>query len=431
MNQECSYSRIQWREIVAWLPVIGFLMVLSAIPFGWSDYQRIGLYVLGAGYFSDYIVNRRWTSLHWERGKSIYVVMLAFVAAFFIREWFDPTPLTSYAKGQFYLHEWYLYGGIAGLLGFSNKLQLKHVAYVMLATSVVMALTCADLYFLTDEHCYLSALHRFNTIRRNHINSHMVMNLYINTAIIFGFSILRSEPNKWRKAVLLVAIFCSWALIMLSDGRVGQATSLLIMVACGIYALPRRKWYIGLAVGALFAIGAGIALANNPRISYADISSDPRFAIYDYSWRMIEKKPVTGYGFSTLSIQYVEEAYQDSVMYNGFIRRLQSVPEFAQLGKTMKTHHAHNAFLHYWLALGIIGPVLLLALFGTAACLPIDRKYRFYLWLFLLALFIQCLTEPIGQHIKPHFIMYVLLVWQCAALPSVCAEKEETKNEES
>ena len=97
-------------------------MVLSAIPFGWSDYQRIGLYVLGAGYFSDYIVNRRWTSLHWERGKSIYVVMLAFVAAFFIREWFDPTPLTSYAKGQFYLHEWYLYGGIAGLLGFSNKL---------------------------------------------------------------------------------------------------------------------------------------------------------------------------------------------------------------------------------------------------------------------------------------------------------------------
>jgi hypothetical protein len=139
---------------------------------------------------------------------------------------------------------------------------------------------------------------------------------------------------------------------------------------------------------------------------------------------MIEQKPIEGYGLSTLSVQFVEGAYQDSVMYNGFVVRIMEMDVFAQLGKTMRTHHAHNAFLHYWLAFGIAGPLLLLALFGTAASLPVDKHYRFYLWLFLLAIFIQCITEPVGQHIKPQFISILLLIWQCAALPNKSLKSE-------
>ena len=419
------YSCPSWREVVAWLPVAGLLMVLSAIPFGWSAYQRIGLYVLGAGYAADYIVNKRWQQIAWDRSKWIYVVMLAIVAMFFIREWLDPTELTDYAYSQFHLHEWFLYIGIAGLAGYTDKLQLRHAAYVMLATSVVMLMICLGLCLTTNEYDCLEPFFRFNMIRRHHINSHMVMNLYINTAIILGFGVLRSEPAKWRKGLLLTAILVSWLLILISDGRTGQVTSLLIVAACMLYALPRKHWYIGGAAGALFAIILGVFIANNPRVSFDKMTNDPRLAIYDYSWRMIQKQPVTGYGLSTLSIKYVEEAYQDSVMYNGYIRTLQVNPEFAELGKTMNTHHSHNAFLHYWLIFGISGPILLLALFGTAACLPIDRRYRLYLWLFLLALLIQCITEPIGQHIKPQFITFMLFIWQRAKLPDTCSKTEQ------
>jgi len=419
------YTWNQWREIIAWLPVIGLLMVLSALPFGWSDYQRIGLYVLGVGYVADYVCNMRWRQIRWDRSKWIYVVMLAFVAMFFIREWFDPTELTHYAYSQFHLHEWFLYIGIAGLLGFSDKLQLRHVTYVMLATSVVMMLAAIGYYYLTDECHDMSAFYRFNMLRAYHINSHMVVNLYINTAIILTFSELHSEPSRWRKGLLIAVVLFLWGMIMLSDGRIGQATSLLIMVGCGINALPRKHWYVGPVLGVLFAIGAGLFMANNPRVSLQRITHDPRFAIYDYSWRMIEKKPVEGYGLSTLSVQYVEEAYQDSVMYNGYITHMMANADFARLGKTMMTHHAHNAFLHYWLAFGIAGPLLLLALFGVAAAMPIDRHYRFYLWMFLLAVFIQCMTEPVGQHIKPQFISIILLVWQCAALPAAGSKSEQ------
>lgn len=423
--EKCVFNWNQWREIVAWLPVLGLLMVLSALPFGWSGYQRIGLFVLGIGYVADYICNKRWQQITWDRGKWIYVVMLMTVAMFFIREWFDPTELTDYAYSQFHLHDWFLYIGVAGLFGFSDKLQLRHVTYVMLATSVVMVLVSMGYYFFTDECFNVPAFYRFNTLRALHVNSHMVVNLYINTAIILGFSIYRSELSRWRKGLLIAVMLFLWSMIMFSDGRIGQATSLLIMIGCGMYALPRKHWYIGLVPGALFAIAAGLLIAHNPRVSIARATKDPRFAIYDYSWRMIEKKPIEGYGLSTLSIQYPEEAYQDSVMYNGFIVPVISNPKFAVLGKTMMTHHAHNAFLHYWLAFGIAGPLLLLALFGTAACLPIDKRYRFYLWLFLLAVFIQCLTEPVGQHIKPQFISIMLLVWQCAALPGGSIQSEK------
>ena len=419
MIHSCSNTTCTWQKIIAWLPVIGLLMVLSASPFGWSSYQRIGLYILGFGYLADYLINRRWQGWKWHSSKWIYVVMLALVALFFIREWFDPTPLTEYAGSQFHLHEWFLYIGIAGLLGFSDKLQLKHVAYVMLATSIVMFLTCGYIYLFTDECIWGPPFARFNFIRRTEINSHMVMNLYINTAIIMGFCVLKDEASPWRKVLLILAILCSWAFILLSDGRIGQATSFIIMLTCGWMALPRKKWYVSAIVAVLFAIGVGTFMLINPRVSLERAVHDPREAIYDFSWRMIQKKPIVGYGLSTLSNEYVEQAYQDSVMYNGFIAsHIQTVPEFAQLGKTMMTHHAHNAFLHYWLIFGIAGPIWLVAFFVVAACMPVGKKNRIYLWLFLLAVFIQCMTEPIGYHIKPQFITLILFAWQLTALPA-------------
>lgn len=418
MIQQCSYNACKWQELVAWVPVIGLLMVISSIPFEWSAYHRIAVYVLGIGFAADYIVNQRWKMIAWDRSKWIYVIMLAFVALFFIREMFDPTPLTDYAYSQFHLHEWFLYVGLVGLLGFSDKLQFRHVTYVMLVTSVVMLLICGYLYLFTDEMAGVPFFERFNWLRAHHINSHMVMNLYLNAAIILGFSILPYEPSRWRKVLLTLAILCAWIFILLSSGRTGQATSIVVMAVCGWMVVRRHHWYIGVTIGALFAVGIWLFIINNPRVSVDRAMHDPRGPIYNYSWRMVQKEPLTGYGLSTLSVEYVEQAYQDSIMYNGYIAPcIQVDQEFAVLGKTMMTHHAHNAFLHYWLIFGIMGPLLLLALFVAAACMPVGKNYRVYLWLFLLTIFIQCMTEPIGQHIKPQFISIILFVWQFTAKP--------------
>ena len=84
-------------------------------------------------------------------------------------------------------------------------------------------------------------------------------------------------------------------------------------------------------------------------------------------------------------------------------------PAFAAQGKTMQTHHPHNAFLLYWLGIGIFGLLAFIALFVVAACLPIGEN-RVFLWLFLFALFLQCMTEPVGAHVLPQCIALVLFV---------------------
>jgi ABC-type multidrug transport system permease subunit len=113
----------------------------------------------------------------------------------------------------------------------------------------------------------------------------------------------------------------------------------------------------------------------------------------------------------------VEQAYEDAVMYEGFIQPIiEQDEEFVAQGRTFETHHPHNAFLTYWLAVGIGGVLLLIALFLIAAMLPVGRN-RIFLWLFLLALFLQCMTEPIGGHLLPQFIALMLFVWEKTCNP--------------
>lgn len=401
------------KKIIEWLPVIGILMLISSIPYGWSWYQSVSCWLLGLGYLSYVIAFKKWRDFRWDRTKWLYVIMLALWTMYPIRQLFDATPPTDYFWHQVHLHEWFLYIGIAGLIGFPSKLKLKYVAYVMLLTSVVMLAHSWWLYFFTDEMPWLidshMTLERFNELRMRHIHSHMVMNLYQNTAIILGCYAFRQDDVWWKRVLLSVGILCATTTIWISVGRIGQGTFVLILAIYLLYRLAHiNRW---LAIGS--AAGCAIlgVLMMTQVLHVKPLEGEPRFAVWDYSWRMVKEKPIVGYGLSTLSEKYVEEAYQDSVMVQGFIEPIiYATPDFSEQGKTMNTHHPHNAFLMYWLAVGIIGALLLAALFVAAACMPVGRD-RIYYWLMLLAIFLQCLTEPIGAHLLPQFIAVMLFVW--------------------
>ena len=402
-------------KLTAWLPVIGLLMVISAIPYGWSVYQRIGCYTLVISYILYYFIHCRWRDWRWSNQKWVYVIMIALWAMLPIRQFFDATPPTDYYLQQVHYHEWFLYTGIIGILGFSDKLKLKYVAYVMLATSVVMLAHCAYLYFGSDAYPDTLPFMRFNILRRTHIHSHMVTGLYANTALILGFASLRRTSRKRTKAIIGIAMVLTWLFILLSNGRVGMISSMLVVGVCTIYYLRQKSRLAAWVSGTIVALLAIAVYTHHPHVLETR-GAEPRYAIWDYSLRMGMQKPICGYGLSTLSKEYVEKMYEDEVVYNNFIIPIiNNTPEFASQGKTMYTHHPHNAFLQYWLAVGIMGVILLCALFICAAWLPIGKD-RIFLLLFLLALLLQCTTEPIGAHLIPEFIAVMLFVWENGAL---------------
>ncbi|MBO7458808.1 MAG: O-antigen ligase family protein [Paludibacteraceae bacterium] len=402
-------------EVLAWLPVIGLLMVISAIPYGWSAYQRIGCYVLVSSYAVWWLATRQWCNFQWDKSKWLYVVIMALWAMLPIRQLFDATPPTDYYLRQVHLHAWFLYTGIIGILGFSDKLKLRHVAYVMLATSVVMLAHCAHLYFGTTEYGEADPFMRLNILRRTTIHSHMVTDLYANTALILGFVTLRRSSRRWEQSIIGIAMVLTWLLILLSEGRIGMITSMLIVGVSVMYFLFQKSRIAAIGSGALIVLMAIVAYAHHPHAIEMREGGEPRIAVWDYSWRMGIEKPICGYGLSTLSEEYVKKMYTDPTTMDGFIVPIiYHIPDFASQGKTMDTHHPHNAFLMYWLAVGIIGVLLLVALFVLAALLPMGSE-RIFLWLFLLALFLQCLLEPIGAHLLPQFIAVMLFVWENVA----------------
>ena len=399
-------------EIVQWISVIGFMMVISSIPYGWSAYQRISCIIMLTGYILYLIFNRQWKVWRWTNTKWLYVVMIALWCMLPLRQLFDPTPPTLYYWQQLHTHHWFLFVGIVGLLGATEKVRMWQVTTALLATSLFMLAHCGYMYFGTSEFGDVAPLARMTSLRNTHINSHMVMNLYVNTALIFGFATYRQLSRWWQKGLLLLSMGLSWGVIWISDGRIGMFTSLVIVSAGLTCLLYRRNRYAGIGCALFLVILSLAAMMHRPRMSQADLSAEPRLVVWDYSYRMAKEKPLFGYGPSTLSEKYVEEAYTDSAMYHGWVEPIiYGTPVFAIQGKTMQTHHPHNAFLMYWLEVGIVGVLLLCALFVCGALLPVGKD-RFFLWLFLLALFLQAMTEPIGLHFHPQFIALMLFVWE-------------------
>lgn len=401
-------------DICQWISIIGFLMVISSMPYGWSAYQRIACIVMLTGYVLYLIFNQQWKVWRWTPGKWVYVVMIALWAMLPIRQLFDATPPTSYYWSQLSCHHWFLFVGIVGLLGATDKIRLWYVTCTMLAASLFMLVHCGYLYFGTAEFEYMQGLDRMSCLHNKYINSHMVMNLYVNTALILGFATFRSLKQRWQKIFLSVAMVLAWSVIWISDGRIGMFTSLIIVSVGITYLLYSRNRYVGIACAVVLLLLSLVTMYQRPRMSHEYFASEPRFVVWDYSVRMAEKKPIFGYGLSTLSEQFVEEAYTDSAMYAGYIEPIiYGISDFAVQGKTMQTHHPHNAFLMYWLAVGIIGVILLCMLFVTGAMIP-SGENRLFLWLFLVALFLQAMTEPVGLHFHPQFIAMMLFAWHLA-----------------
>ena len=415
MTQTHSYS--VWFNklytLLPWIPVVGLLMLCSAMPYRWSAYHRVASYIFVVGYIVWFVAYHQWKEVRWTHSKWLYVIMIALFVMFPLRQLFDPTPPTAYYYRYIGMHDWFLYTGIIGILGFPDKLRLRYVAYVLLLTSVVMLGQCAYLYWGTTEYAeYGATLERFNQLRMHHISSHMIMNLYINIALVLGFCALRERSRWWQHTLIIIAMALGWLLILLSLGRAGLVTSLLVLSVGIIYLMACKYAYWAIVPAVICTLTAFGIMVYQPRLSVDKVTSDPRTDIWDYSVRLAQERPVCGYGLSTLSEVYVERAYEDSVMYNGFIKRtILYQKEFRAMGKTFETHHPHNAFITYWLAIGVIGVILLLALFVVGASLPVGNN-RIFLWLFLLAVFIQCLTEPIGAHLTPHMIASILFIWE-------------------
>ena len=407
------------KEYIAYLPVISLLMYLASLPFSFGAFQRICLYALPLFYVLDYVLNQRWKGWKWSKDKWLYVVFIALFLLLPLRQLLDNTPPTSYYKSQIDHLSMFLALGVVGLLGFSDKLKLEYVGYTMLLTALVVIGFNTYLYKQSGE-LFPFNNYRFNWLRHDRINSHMIINLYINTTLIIGFYILNHvKLHKTIKILIGIGMALMWAYVVSSEGRVGSMTSIVIIFSSLLYTLwsKNSNKTVNIVLSCLLlacAIIAGVTFKNNkPRVQMDAVKNDPRLAMWDYSWNKIKDHPWIGYGTSSLNKEIVEKMYEDpdSEIYKNYIVPVIQHSSIGKYGQQVENHHAHNAWLQLWLQVGIIGVIVLLLVFVSSAIAPIPDK-RYYMWAFLLVLLLQTITDIIHTGLRPELVATLLFCFQ-------------------
>ncbi len=396
------------RQITSYLPLLGILFLVATLPFPFGPVQRIALYVLAIGYVLDYVVNQRWKALRWTKEKWMYVAFILFFALTPIRQLFD-SQMTCYFHFEMEHYMPFLIFGLVGILGVSDKLRVRYLAYVMLLVCLgifgyVLYQVGFSTFFESTDRVLI-----FNVVRRE-INSHMVINLYCNTALICGgYTILQRNVSKMERILTGIACCLVFLFVMLSEGRIGVATTCALLVLFVVYASWNYQRKLLLPMLILCVSVSGYFISTHDRMQHKRVVDDPRMEIWAFSWKMIKAEPVWGYGVSTYSKVYAEEAVKEAGLQS-YLNFVASLPQFIKEGKTVRNMHPHNSFLKAWLEFGIFGPLILFSCFILPLVLFAKNK-RFFVGLFLMVYGLQAMFDIMGIHIPVTLFVVVLLVF--------------------
>lgn len=390
------------QQLSAYLPTIGILIVLFSLPYPYGGLQRFGMYLVCAGFMVDFLINRRWEGWHWRRENWLFVAFILFYLCIPVRQLFDP------------LHEWiydvkiesycpFLVIGIMGIMGFNHTLRLEHVAATMLLSNVVVAGMLAYTMRSVPLLPFADWQMMLNWQRSQTINSHMVLNLYGNLALVFGlWTLIRSSWRLWAKVLIGIAMVIAAISIILSYGRTGQIT-LFVLLLTGIMIVLYRsglRKLIAPAVAAIALLG-GLFWYFTPRYHEPSAHDNPRIYVWRVAGEMIRQKPVFGWGVSSARNEFIQTGLEDEGFREHYLAEYELDSHLRHGKVDYRQMHPHSAFIETQMELGIIGVLLLLLCFLLPLWLmPVGRN-RWYMAACLFIVLMQALFDCLGPCLAP------------------------------
>jgi len=399
----------QLKKIVSYLPVIGLLLLLCALPFHYGWLQRLSLYIIGISFPIDYIYNQRWKSCKWSNQKWVYVIFICFFLLIPIWQYFDKqtTPTLQIMINNYVP---FLFFGICGLLGITDRLRIEYVSMTMLITSVgIIIYTLLSVGF-SDFSNFKIWIKHFNDILHQQVNTHMVINLYWNLSVIFGFFIIwYSENSKWLKGVVVALLIPICLALSTTDGRTGLLSFVGVVLIFMLHSMfKHRRWWI-------FPIMLGFAMCTyglfkqNNRLVAATTEINPRVYIWDIAVDMIKERPYLGYGVCSARSEFVEKGMEDDNFYNKYAKVLIDKLNSKTQNIDLAIMHPHNALLDTWIQFGIMGVLLLLGCFVLPFTMRIG-KYQLPLNLCVFVFAMQSIFESLGSNLQPLYLCLMVLI---------------------
>ena len=398
------------KHIIAYLPLLSILLIIALMPFHYSGLQRFALYSLAVTYPLDYCVNMRWRQWQWSTAKLIFIAFALFSMLPPIWQYFDPVR-TSLYQTTIDVFSPFFFVGIAGFLGMTDKVRMEYVAWTMLGVSA--AISAYLIYQATlgmiNGYEWIATLNWYRLVK---INTHMVVNLYCNMALILGaLVVLSTSYCRLVKGLTIAAMMMIVPGILFSEGRTGLITLVVTALVLALYYIfLTRRWML-LAVVAIIGIGMTLFMMNNPRMREAVENTNPRIGLWQECWSMIAERPVAGYGVCTAREEFVHRVLANESLRQTYVVSIEQDEAYQWNGATRyDIMHPHNAFLETWSRFGLIGLLLCLCCLAGPFFLRIGR-YRIYLALCTLAFMIQGMFESLGSDLQPIFLASMVLLF--------------------
>lgn len=404
------------KTAVAYIPMVGLMVVIFSLPFYYGALQRFGLYTYVAGFFLDYAVNRRWSGWQWSRDKWPYLFFLLFYLCLPLRQLFDPSHTVLYdMKIDGYFP--FFCVGLMGLMGIKCPLKLKYIVWTMMTSCVVISGELLWGMRGTEVSSFSEWLNAAYLLRTQRVHSHMGLNLYCNIALIFGaWYILRASAARGAKLAIGLLMLNAAALIALSEGRIGQLTLVLILVSVPlVYSLLHRRWgMLGLVAVALFA--GLIIFQTNPRFHELSMKENPRKYIWPVAVEMIKEKPLAGWGVSSARPEFIARGNSNEDYYSHYTLEYQVTAPVYENGEiNYQSMHPHNAFLETAMESGLVGcAILLLCLILPVICSPIGKD-TWFLAATIGAFGMQAMMESFGAFLLTLWLPLLTLLWYSLA----------------
>jgi O-antigen ligase len=372
-------------------------------------FTQYGLILFFSSFVIDYIASERWKkSFRLDATRVVSIFILLQFVLLFVFSFFEVEP--RYLSTLYEYRTAFIGFGIIGLLGISDKFRVRHFAYATLISAIVL---CVSVYFdipesfsqLTTIQAKLDILRQ---TRATNICSHMTINLFLCAGMALFCKVFTLSNSSWEKAFSIFAMIIYFAMIMLSEGRVGMLSGCILMGFILLRASMRNLRLL-IPMFTIFVViclsGFLIATTNNPiksKISALN-KSNPREYIWKEGINKIKESPIVGVGASTNAAQLKEILLnnEDLIKTEKFL--LDHLREDKVYGM-----HPHNQIMQSWLEYGLLGLFVILGLFIS---ILLAIKGSLTLSLIFIAIFVQLQTEVIDGGITTvGFCTYIYLI---------------------
>ena len=288
---------------------------------------------------------------------------------------------------------------------------LQPVLLGVTVAGLLILLATGALWLFDPDAVFYNRTLALQAIYRNRNEFGAVMLQCLPAAMAFRIQV---RGGAVLRGVLVVVFLGA---IYSSQSKTSMIAALLVVIAWAVFVLGRHSLKYAIAFGVLVLVGVGVAVANLPQVLQL-LGKDETFNGRSRIWAglidLIPESPVIGFGF------FREWPGGSS----------QSVAVLEASGFPMI--HAHNELLSWLSAIGVIGLIVVLALYGfiywAGWRIHRVRKIEGAIWLLLTMVMINARGLAETSETNPQgWFVFMLVGFACARYVPVTLEKPISK----